>query len=130
MRLLTIVEGNFVCFSLYGYLPHCSSESEESSDDEEVRKKTPLWAREPELGQALVNQGNLDPDAIFTSVKTCNLDGIEFNFLLFHFANGIADIFAKKRKRFKQRTSSSNWIHDRLTFQEEINYKNYMHYDK
>ncbi len=39
-----------------------------------------------------------------------------------------ADPAAKKAKDFSRRTSSGNWINDRVTWKEELNYKKAMGY--
>jgi len=43
-------------------------------------------------------------------------------------ACGCADPAAKKVKDFSRRTSSGNWINDRVTWKEELNYKKAMGY--
>lgn len=89
---------------------HCD---EESSDDERYSstrngKRIPDWARQPKLAEALINQTQ-DPDKIFPKTHTCDLDEI--------FAN------MQKKRKYRDRTSSGIWLSDRLTWQEEIEYK-------
>ena len=53
-----------------------SSDSDyESSDEEEISRKAPPWARDPDLGLSLHTQSGTDPEQIFTPVRTCDLDG-------------------------------------------------------
>lgn len=72
------------------------------------RKRIPLWARSANLPQSLVAQTR-DPDTIFERVHTLNLD----------------EVFEGHRgkKKFRARTSSGMWVRDRLTAQEELDYK-------
>ena len=75
--------------------------SDEESEDDGEKKKVPNWAKSPSLKQALQNQSSVNVDELFPPqhARTCNLDEIFVNF--------------KKTKRFKNRTSSGNWLKDR-----------------
>mmetsp|Transcript_18499 Transcript_18499/g.74351 ORF Transcript_18499/g.74351 Transcript_18499/m.74351 type:complete len:889 (-) Transcript_18499:692-3358(-) len=93
------------------------NDNDEDSTDEESstrnNKKIPVWARQPHLNRALEDQDKAlrDPDTIFPrSSATCDLE----------------EVFAeekKKKKRYRTRGSSSNWVRDRLTWKEEMDYK-------
>jgi Inner centromere protein, ARK binding region len=80
------------------------------SDDDRPRpskKVLPTWARSSALSNVLVKETR-DPDTIFERVHTINLE----------------DVFdGLKSKKFRPRTSSGVWIRDRLTSQEEVEYK-------
>jgi hypothetical protein len=80
------------------------------SDDEQPRptkKRLPTWARSAALSDMLASETR-DPDAIFERVHTINLD----------------EVFdGHKSKKFRPRTSSGVWVRDRLTAQEEVEYK-------
>ena len=87
-----------------------NSDSESEEDDAKPRKPIPEWAHADQLAPCLYRQAKVDPDAIFVNTsKTCSLDAV--------FADG------KKKNR---RSSSGNWFHDRLTWKEEVSYKNEM----
>lgn len=86
---------------------------DDSSDSEEERarrrrKHVPGWARSANLPHALSSETR-DPDTIFERVHTLNLD----------------EVFEGQtmKKRFRARTSSGAWVRDRLTAQEEMQYK-------
>ncbi|KAJ8903726.1 hypothetical protein NDN08_004826 [Rhodosorus marinus] len=93
------------------------NDNDEDSTDEESstrnNKKIPVWARQPHLNRALEDQDKAlrDPDTIFPRTSaTCDLE----------------EVFAeekKKKKRYRTRGSSSNWVRDRLTWKEEMDYK-------
>jgi Inner centromere protein, ARK binding region len=80
------------------------------SDDEQPRptkKRLPTWARSAALSDMLASETR-DPDTIFERVHTINLD----------------EVFdGHKSKKFRPRTSSGVWVRDRLTAQEEVEYK-------
>jgi hypothetical protein len=80
------------------------------SDDEDrprTKKRLPPWARSSALSDVLANERR-DPDTIFERVHTINLD----------------EVFdGHKTKKFRPRTSSGVWVRDRLTAQEEVEYK-------
>ncbi len=118
-------------------------------------KRIPLWARTPAIEQQLQRQEAIDPDTIFPPVNTCNLDGTArglcvfvclfvclFEAILWAARDGVwltllldvccppTEIFAgyRKKRRFQQRTSSGNWLADRLHWKEEVTYKQTMGY--
>jgi Inner centromere protein, ARK binding region len=87
-----------------------SNTDSSESDDENTRKRKPKkripgWARSLNMSQALVDEKR-DPDSIFEKVHTLDLD----------------EVFDGKRK-FRARSSSGVWVRDRLTAQEELEYK-------
>lgn len=93
--------------------------SDHDSDDEVPRKPVPDWARGKNLMGQLANQLFVDPDEIFQQhQKTCALD----------------DVFAMTERNrlgrpdFSRRTSSGNWMDDRVTWKEELAYKKAMGY--
>ena len=95
--------------------------SDHDSDDGEPRnsKVVPHWAREPQLTAQLTAQQYTDPDEIFMQhQKTCSLDAV--------FAG--CDKSGKKAATFSRRGSSGNWIQDRISWKEELNYKRAMGY--
>jgi hypothetical protein len=91
--------------------------SDHDSDDDVPKKPVPDWARGKKLMAQLTAQLYVDPDEIFQQhAKTCSLD----------------QVFASCRKSSKQdfnrRSSSGNWIEDRVTWKEELGYKKAMGY--
>ena len=96
------------------------SDKEESSDDEdEVKQKKhiPDWARGKNLESSLhaeYGTGGPDPDLIFAEISTCDLERI---------------FDGNKRKRFRERTSSGNWLSDKLTNTERRKYRVAMGFD-
>ena len=95
--------------------------SDHDSDDGEPRnaKTVPHWARNPQLTAQLTAQQYTDPDEIFMQhQKTCSLDAV--------FAG--CDKSGKKAAAFSRRGSSGNWIQDRISWKEELNYKRAMGY--
>jgi Inner centromere protein, ARK binding region len=82
-----------------------SSDSEDEERSRHPMKKIPGWARSVNMSQALVDETR-DPDSIFEKVHTLDLD----------------EVFDGKRK-FRSRSSSGVWVRDRLTAQEELEYK-------
>lgn len=99
------------------------SDSDDSDDSEYskkgVKKKVPNWAQKQNLIKALHAQYDteqserFDPDSIFPEVETCDL----------------AAIFNKNKSRYKKRTSTGNWLKDRVTVAEKLTYKRNMGYD-
>lgn len=89
--------------------------SDHDSDDDQPKKPVPEWAKGNQLRAQLVAQTYVDPDEIFQQhQKTCSLDEV--------FANG------KSKQDLSRRTSSGNWIDDRVTWREELAYKRSMGY--
>lgn len=107
----------------YAMSDHADSESDfsDSENDDAAGttahgKKIPAWAFPAALQAALTAQygeNAADPDSIFPSVSTCKLE----------------DIFPVKKKRFRQRTSSGNWLSDKLTRDEVSRYRRDMGFD-
>ncbi|GAQ81370.1 hypothetical protein KFL_000780320 [Klebsormidium nitens] len=95
-----------------------SSDEEEEENESEAKKPIPAWARKENLGPALRRQMGIDPDEVFQnmSVKTCSLDQV------------FGTKGSKKKKDFGRRSSSGNWLEDRLTWKEELQYKKGMGY--
>uniref|UniRef100_A0A7S1XBW9 Inner centromere protein ARK-binding domain-containing protein n=1 Tax=Compsopogon caeruleus TaxID=31354 RepID=A0A7S1XBW9_9RHOD len=90
----------------------------EESSDEEIRrrrkKKIPEWATGANLMEALHHQPE-DPDVIFEPAKKTSID--------------LVDVFKEQpveKRRYRKRTSSANWIRDRVTVAEEIEYRRKM----
>ncbi|KAK9798147.1 hypothetical protein WJX73_008828 [Symbiochloris irregularis] len=107
----------------YQISPYRGSSDEESEDEETPPDKPiPSWARGKELMGQLLAQLSIDPDEVFQQrQRTCALD----------------DMFSApvrpqpgKRDLKERRTSTSNWIEDRVTWQEEKQYKQAMGYLK
>lgn len=91
--------------------------SDHDSDDEVPKKPVPDWARGKALMAQLFAQMYVDPDEVFQQhAKTCSLD----------------QVFESCRKpgktNFDRRSSSGNWIEDRVTWKEEVGYKKAMGY--
>eukprot|EP00890_Picochlorum_soloecismus_P004229 jgi/Picsp_1/4807/NSC_02175-R1_cell wall surface anchor family protein len=91
--------------------------SDFESDDDVPKKPVPDWARGKALVGQLMAQMYIDPDEVFQQhAKTCSLD----------------EVFASCRRSvhqdFNKRSSSGNWIEDRVTWKEELNYKKAMGY--
>ena len=75
----------------------------------------PDWARTEALFPVLTEQSDVDPDEIFPNpTKTCS----------------IAAVFtcSDEDQGDGRRNSSGNWFHDRLTWREELAYKQDMGY--
>ncbi|CAM9094946.1 unnamed protein product [Chrysoparadoxa australica] len=76
----------------------------------------PDWARGQNLAKILNKQyggpNPMDPDTIFPEFFTCDLERI----------------FDTKKKRYRTRNSTGNWMHDRLTDAEVLAYKKAMNY--
>jgi len=95
--------------------------SADASDDESAavpaakRHLIPEWARSHRLYGALIEQTRVDPDTIFPRVHTCDL----------------VDIFGggTNRPRYRRRTSSGDWVRDRLTWREEAAYRKALGFD-
>ncbi|KAJ8329072.1 hypothetical protein O5D80_003021 [Batrachochytrium dendrobatidis] len=103
-----------------GELPEPPSDYSDS-DDDSLTAATPrggpkiaTWASTPYIRQVVTSQQQRDPDDIFGTVKTCQLE----------------EIFdSKESKKLKKRTSSAHWLGtDALTFEEEMAYKKDMGY--
>jgi hypothetical protein len=92
-------------------------EEEGGGGDGRPRKAIPDWARGPLLEAAIHAQFDdaaaHDPDRLFPEVSTCNLE----------------EIFRARRKRYNNRTSSGNWLPDRLTAGERARYRADMGFD-
>ena len=89
------------------------SESDDDAPQQQGKKKIPSWARGTALKRALIAQAtnpDLDPDAIFPCQMTVDLAEI--------FGS-----FCAKKKRYANRGSSGNWTKDRVTQQEEQQYR-------
>lgn len=95
-------------------------ESSDDSDDEgAVKKVYPAWTNRAALDALLRAQEHVDPDEIFEhNKKTCALSEIFVH----------ADPVSKVKKDYSRRTSSGNWIEDRVTAKEQIMYKKAMGY--
>ncbi|EFC45357.1 INCENP protein [Naegleria gruberi] len=97
------------------------SDEYDSSEDDEVakrrrqHKKIPSWAQGETLKKNIIRTTKIDPDRIFGSVRTCNLEDI--------FKGTTNQVMIN---RFRQRTSSSNWTADHFTLEEEEEYREEM----
>lgn len=102
-----------------------SSGDDEEEEDGTSRPKKPVpdWAKGPALEAAIHAQygdsgtgGFADPDRIFEEITSCDLE----------------EVFSKnaKKKRFTKRTSSGNWLPDKLTHGERSQYRKDMGWDK
>ncbi|KAL0036011.1 hypothetical protein WJX77_011218 [Trebouxia sp. C0004] len=105
----------------YQISPYRGDDSDaESSEGNDPRKPIPEWARGRALMQQLASQVQTDPDEVFQQHrKTCSLDEV--------FGHSDTDKH-KQKKDLSRRTSSGNWIEDRVTWKEELNYKKAMGY--
>ena len=85
----------------------------DTDEDEErgcPRKPIPDWARTDALITALTKQASVDPDSIFhNATKTCSLGSV--------FTSHTVE------KMENRRSSSGDWFSDRLTWREELRYK-------
>lgn len=91
--------------------------SDFESDEEAPKKPVPDWARGKVLIGQLVAQMYIDPDEVFQQhAKTCSLDEV------------FASCHKSGKGDFSRRTSSGNWIEDRVTWKEELGYKKAMGY--
>ena len=73
-------------------------------------KTNPDWARTDALITALTKQASVDPDSIFhNATKTCSLGSV--------FTSHTVE------KMENRRSSSGDWFSDRLTWREELRYK-------
>ncbi|KAL3133279.1 hypothetical protein ABBQ38_007160 [Trebouxia sp. C0009 RCD-2024] len=106
----------------YQISPYRGDDSDvESSEDEDPKKPIPEWARGRALMQQLASQVQTDPDEVFQQHrKTCSLDEV--------FGHSESDKNNKQKKDLSRRSSSGNWIEDRVTWKEELNYKKAMGY--
>jgi Inner centromere protein, ARK binding region len=90
------------------------SDREDNSDDDDEddanNKDIPAWAKGPALENAIRAQFGAsqkkNPDLLFGEVNTCNLE----------------EIFQAKKKRYMNRSSSGNWVGDKLTQEEVLKY--------
>ena len=84
-----------------------TSEEEEDSEDEREKKSTlPDWVRTPNMNDILRRQETMNPDAVFGPIPPANVE----------------EWFTKDKSRLhklRARTSSANWLPDRVT-EEEI----------
>ena len=94
----------------------CSDEESSSAKKRDAR--IPSWAKEPQLSHALRAQlvAAVDPDSIFPPIDP--------------FSMSLHDIFKgyKRKRSFRERTSSGNWHLDQLSVREEMQYKRDMGY--
>jgi hypothetical protein len=78
----------------------------------------PDWAKGANLSALLEKQfgakNPIDPDTIFPEFDTVDLE----------------HVFETKKKRYTKRTSSGNWMQDKLTIAEKISYNRAMGYEK
>jgi Inner centromere protein, ARK binding region len=78
--------------------------------EHQVAKKAaqPEWAQSPELARALALQERINPYHIFGDIQPLRME----------------EIFRNRQNRFRNRSSSANWITagDAVTVEEEINY--------
>lgn len=88
-----------------------SSDDDEEDEDGRIKKAIPDWARGPALEAAIhaqFGEGGADPDRLFGDPpSTCDLE----------------EIFRNKKKRYAKRTSSGNWLPDRLRLSEKVKYR-------
>jgi hypothetical protein len=99
-------------FTSYDMSEH--EDSDWSDSPGENGKRIPDWAKSSNLRRALHQQSVSDPDEVFAPLRTdiCNLSEIFRGY--------------RKKKRFRNRTSSGNWFIDRLHWKEEQAYKKAM----
>ena len=86
--------------------PPTDSEDEDSDEERKKKQSQPDWVLTPVLTRTLIDQDNVDTDALFGPPQPPNME----------------DMFKDKSRhhRFRSRTSSANWGgQDRLT-EEEI----------
>ena len=80
--------------------PQTDSEEEDSEEERKKKQNLPEWALTPEIRRALIDQEDIDTDALFGPPVAPNME----------------EMFKVKDKRFRPRTSSANWGgQDRLT---------------
>ncbi|GLJ15925.1 hypothetical protein SUGI_0263170 [Cryptomeria japonica] len=99
----------------YEISPYKGSD-EEDNDDVAPGKIIPLWARKENLIPHIISQQYIDPDEIFTGARTCSLNEV-FE------SNG-----SNRRRDFKRRSHSGEWLNDCFTWKEEYQYKLQMGY--
>jgi hypothetical protein len=121
------------------HLNHLSCRQADTSSDEEdeedsparPRKPIPSWAQPAKLLPALQAQARVDPDAIFSGrASTCNLVEV--------FAGmppppppdpaKASSSRVHKKHDYTKRGSSGNWMSDRITLAEDVQYKKAMGY--
>lgn len=91
--------------------------SDHDSDDDVPKKPVPDWARGKALMAQLIAQMYVDPDEVFQQhAKTCSLDQV------------FGSCSKPAKHNFNRRSSSGNWIEDRVTWKEEMGYKKAMGY--
>jgi hypothetical protein len=90
------------------------------SDEEDVERQRakkrarPEWAQSPELLRALQEMSTYNPDHIFGDIQPLRME----------------DMFKTRQSRFRNRTSSANWITagDQVTEEEAAEYARRMGY--
>ena len=111
---------NAVDSNNYPMSDHSDASDEDPSSPTSNDKRVPTWAREPQLSQALRAQAVacVDPDLIFPPIDpyACSLEEIFKGY--------------KRKKKFRERSSSANWGMDMLSAREEMTYKREMGYIK
>lgn len=83
-------------------LPDIATDSEDEDSDNEFA--APSWVASPFLNEALSAQQMVDPESVFGPVGELRMDEIFKN--------------KERQKRWRERTSSALWTHDRLTEEE------------
>ncbi|KAI9355932.1 hypothetical protein DFJ73DRAFT_623263, partial [Zopfochytrium polystomum] len=84
------------------------------SDDESLVKFVPDWASSPNLKEALERQERIDPDNVFGVIEPISLESV----------------FKNRKKRMRD-SCAGNWTGaDRLTLEEEEEYKRVMGYKR
>jgi len=100
---------NEQCMS-YEISPYRSGSDTDEDEGRCPRKPIPDWARTDALVAALTKQASVDPDSIFqNTTKTCSLGSV--------FTSHTVE------KMENRRSSSGDWFSDRLTWREELRYK-------
>ncbi|OAE32047.1 hypothetical protein AXG93_2278s1260 [Marchantia polymorpha subsp. ruderalis] len=97
----------------YEISPYRNS-SDDDEDEERLprpKKFIPAWASKENLMPQLLRQLTQDPDEIFAGTKTCSLKEV-FG------TNG-----SKKVLDFGRRSGSGDWVKDRVSWKEELQYK-------
>ncbi|RKP40216.1 hypothetical protein BJ085DRAFT_10180, partial [Dimargaris cristalligena] len=75
--------------------------------------RVPKWASSPAVRAALLKQSTMNPDLVFGKIKPIMVE----------------EIFKKRDRRYRVRTSSANWVGtDKLTTREELEYEKRMGY--
>ena len=109
-------------------IPLSPGDSQDDSDLEakkrKRRPKLPNWAQSPMLKQRLALQQQQDPDAIFPRVQGCDLNEIFAS----EKKSRLGDISRARKRPHNNRSDSANWELDKLTPEEEAEYKKRMGY--